>query len=838
MPTPAAIDGRLFPSRQGRRRWLGAALLAAAAIAGCGRQSAVPFRVDNARAHIDRLTQGGPRPSGSPANAAARTYLIDQLRLYGFDVRTQTVDAARPEYGRTMRVTNIVAIRPGSTHDALGLIAHYDSVPGAPGAMDDGIGSAVALEAARLLASPPALRHTLVVLLTDGEEYGLFGAVGAMSDGELRSRLKAYLNLESTGSTGPSILFESGPQDEAVIRAWAASAPRPHGASYAYEIYKRLPNDTDFTIFKAAGIPGLNFSPVGNSHAYHTARDTADRVASATLLHMGETAVTTLRALDRLDKHTGDRSLRYASIAQRTVIVLADWQGRLLSVVAIVLGLVAWLRIVRHLNAGDTIRLIATMLWGVLAFVAALGAMVGATWLLVASSAVHHPWTGSPMRTCALIVAAGALGPWLLTRLAFVAPLRVRYAREPASVWAVTLPLWMGVVAFFEWSAPLAAPLWAVSLAVAGAALAATAPARSSLVRAASLLVLVVTTTLFLADGLRLFDFLTAVLGRLPIVAPVWVLPAYVAFIGAMIALPLAAATIGLVAGRRGHGAMGGVLAGSFAVALALAYAAPPYTHAHPARRSVVYVHDAVLGQAWWEVGGNEPGLDLAHASGEAAQWRPIDRGARLPASVRVGGAGGAFRFRRAGDRLPAPARAVGRVVPAADAPGFVDYEVVVQPQRPGLSATLHLPAGVVPVRATPIGTQRDGLWSAAFLAVPPEGLTFRARIAAGATPSLASARIVVGSAALPSSTGAVPAWLPQDRTDWTTFAQWVLAPEAALEAPVEAPAAALAPAVPAPGPPPPPPDATAPPATASPAPIAPPPTATPPPGPAAPPPP
>ena len=129
MTTRAALPGRLFPSRQSRRRWPLALILALASLAGCSRQSDVPFRVDNARAHLDRLTNAGPRPTGSAANAAARAYLVDQLRLYGFDVRTQTVDASRPEYGRTMRVTNIVATRAGSRQDAIALVAHYDSVP-------------------------------------------------------------------------------------------------------------------------------------------------------------------------------------------------------------------------------------------------------------------------------------------------------------------------------------------------------------------------------------------------------------------------------------------------------------------------------------------------------------------------------------------------------------------------------------------------------------------------------------------------------------------------------------------------------------------------------------
>jgi hypothetical protein len=781
-----------------------ALVLVSSALAGCARQGDVPFRIDNARAHIERLTDGGPRPTGSEANAAARAYVVDQLKLFGFDVRTQTVDAVRPEYGRTMRVTNVIAMKPGRVHEALGLVAHYDSVPTAPGAMDDGIGTAVALESARILAADRGRHHTLIVLLTDGEEFGLMGAVGAMGDAELRARLKGYVNLESTGSTGPPILFESGPGNEPQIRAWAAAAPRPRGSSYALEIYKRLPNDTDFTVLKAAGIPGLNMAPVGNSHAYHTSRDTADRVSSETLLQMGENAVATMRALDVIDRQAGDRDVRFASVADRTVIVLADWQGRVLAVIAVLLGLGAWVRIVRHLAAGDAIRFAATLLWGVLALAAAVGAMIGASWLLVAASTVHHPWYASPMRTCALIVAAGALGPWLLTRLAWIVPERVRYAREPATAWVVVLPIWIAIAAFFEWTAPLASPLWVMALAMAGAALAFVAPVKIGWMRAASLLILAVTTALFLADGLLLFEFMVAVLGRLPIVTPVWVLPLFVAFVGLMIAPPLAASIIGFVEGRRGHGVMGGALLACFAVSLALAYSADPYTADRPARRSVVYVDDAVSGQAWWEVGGNEPGLDLAHPADQAAHWHAVQAGARIPASVTVGGASGAFRFRRGGDRAPAPAKAVWRVTPAADAPGFVDYAVAITPDRPSLGATIHLPPGVVPVRAAPAGIQPADRWRATYLAIPPEGMTFTARIPAAAQASLAATAIVIGSSSLPGTDGKhLLPWLPQDRTDWVTYAQWILAPAPAAEVPVEVPRIVPGPPLPSPTPPP-----------------------------------
>ena len=158
-------------------------LLSGLATAACTRQSPVPFRVENARAHIERLAGTiGSRPIGTAANAAARAYLIDQLRLYGFEVRLQEGEAFDERTGLTARVANIIAVKAGDRPDALALVAHYDSRPEAPGAMDDGIGVAVSLEAGRLLAARPRARHSLVVLLTDGEEVGLMGAVHAMSD--------------------------------------------------------------------------------------------------------------------------------------------------------------------------------------------------------------------------------------------------------------------------------------------------------------------------------------------------------------------------------------------------------------------------------------------------------------------------------------------------------------------------------------------------------------------------------------------------------------------------------------------------------------------------------
>jgi len=69
--------------------------------AACGRP--VPrFSTENARAHVEMLGGTiGSRPIGSVQNARARQYIVDQLRLYGFEVRVQETDARRPDLGLT-----------------------------------------------------------------------------------------------------------------------------------------------------------------------------------------------------------------------------------------------------------------------------------------------------------------------------------------------------------------------------------------------------------------------------------------------------------------------------------------------------------------------------------------------------------------------------------------------------------------------------------------------------------------------------------------------------------------------------------------------------------------
>ncbi len=743
------------------------------AAAGCSRDAGL-FVVENVRAHVGMLAGTiGSRPVGSPANARARDYVVSELRRIGFTVRVQETDARRPELGLTARVANIIAVLPGERPEALGLVSHYDSSPDAPGATDDALGVAVSIEAARVLAASGRRQWTLMILVTDGEESGLMGAAALLTDPEVTTRLRAYINLESIGSAGPVVLFETGPGNPWLVSEWARRAPHPRGGSYALEIYRRLPNDTDFSILKTANVPGLNFAAIGDSYAYHTARDTPDRLARPAIRALGENVVAIARGLQDVDI-TARRaeSPTFFDIGGTTALSYGPIAHWLLAGVALLLGVIAWLRVsadaVRTNGFG---RWLLTLAWAWLGAAVVLGAMVGATWLLRSARAVYHPWYAGPGRLFLLLLVAGALAGWSMARLGQWLPRRAHPVRHPALAWSAALPAWILLAALMLWLAPAAAYLWVLPLLVAAVLLAALPPYRDVAVRVASLVILAATATLWLPDTYDLLWFVVAVMGRLPLVTPVFVYAAVIGAAGIMVVPPL----IALLARERPlvrPWLVTAVLLLAIAAAASAAYVSPAYTAERPLRRSVRALQDAGAAGSIWEVASVEPGLDLG--PGAPGDWRPVTGPAA--SSVPWGRSPFPFVFRSAGPPLGPPPAAISSFVvePAADGQRLL---LSVVPREPSLVLRFILPAGVVPVRSSLPGVERDGRWSATFVAPPPEGLAWEASFRGVAPEQLRETVVGIGTARLPGGDGwqSLPGWLPQDTVVWSAAAAWVV---------------------------------------------------------------
>lgn len=740
--------------------------------AGCSREPGL-FVEANARAHVGMLAGTiGSRPVGTIENERARAYIVEQLRFAGFEVRVQAVDARRPELGRTARVANVIATLPGERREALALISHYDSSPSAPGAADAALGVGIALEAARVLAARPSRRWTLMVLLTDGEEAGLMGAAALVTDPIVKSQLAAYLNLEAIGSDGTAVLFQTGPGNHWLTRPWARQAPHPRGGSYALEIYQRLPNDTDFSILAAEQIPGLNFAPVGDSYAYHTARDTPDRLTSRTIRTSGENVVAVATALLGTDitQRTAAQAT-FFDIGGTTAVAYGPLARSGATVLALALGLFASIRLIAAaIRDHGPFRWLGLLIWTWLGAAATLAAMVGASWLLRAAREVYHPWYARPGRLFVLLMVVGAVAAWGSTRMGKWLPGRLVAARQSALVWSVTLPVWIALAAMTIWLAPAASYLWGLPLLSAGLLLSIIPPRHQAAVRLTSLVVLAVTATLWLRETHELLHFLVAMLGRQPIVTPVWVYAALIALAGVMIVPPL----VGLLASERPlvrPAIVTALLLLAVAGAAVAAYRAPAYTPAEPLHR-IVRVLQATGAPAIWEVASIEPGLDLGVDAPPG--WLPaIDA---VPAPVPWGRLAHPFVFRASTAALgPAPADITGFAI--APVAGLTRVTLSVVPRARGLTLSIVLPPGLEPARSSLPGIRRLGQWTATFVAPPPEGIAWEGDFLAVAVERLAETRLLVVANRIPGGSGwqGLPAWLPQERTVWAASASWVV---------------------------------------------------------------
>lgn len=732
------------------------------------------FSVVHAEAHIRELAAViGSRPLGTDANRRAREYLAGALTRAGFAVDVYEVVAHRPALGLSARVANLVALREGLRRDAMALVAHFDSVPFGPGAGDDAFGAALVVEAGRALAAR-GLTHTLVVLLTDGEEAGLMGAAGLVAHPVVRDRVRVYLNFDAIGAGGPVMLFETGPGNHWLVDVWRRAVPRPRGASYALEVYRRLPNDTDFSIFREAGLPGLNFALVGDSYAYHTDRDTADRLDRRALAEAGANAVALVRALDRENLATrSEETGTYFDLASRWAVSYTDRAARALGVLAALGGLVAWARALRTtLRLAGGRKMLLTVLWALVGAVAAGAAMVAAIAALRVSREVLHPWYAYPSRCVSLLAASGGAAAWFVARGA--ARCGWQGAAHPAAVWVVALPVWLLLALAAEAYWPAAAFLWTVPLAVAGAAFAPIRFRRAASVRVASLVVLVVALALWGRDTLLLVDFLVAVFGRQPVVTPVWVYPTLLLAAGAMVLPPLVALFIAPARRRPVEAAATAAWLLFLAIATGLAYAADAYTAARPLHRTVRYLQHGAAGPAVWELASHEPGLDVV-GQGRQLVWReaagaPFDTD--LVAPLRH-----PFVLRAAAPAVaPLPGTIAASACPRED--GGVALTIRATPREAPVAITVVLPPGVTPHEASwPGRLDRRGRWRATFVGASTEGVVLRARLPASAHARLAEAVVLLDTPRLPGAPPGdlLPPWLSRDRVAWTSRATYLV---------------------------------------------------------------
>ena len=204
---------------------------------------------------------------------------------------TLRIDIQNKEYSDGTTAYNAIGEIPGSDKkdEIVMLGGHYDSWHDATGATDNGIGSSMMLEAARLLASVHVKpRRTIRIALWSGEEEGLLGSLAYVKQhfGSFEEqkpeypKLDAYFNIDSgTGKPRGAGVF--GPSAAADMIREAMSPFSDWGFAGAIASDSRRTGGTDSTSFNNAGLPGIGLAQDAfdyGSYTHHTNYDTYERI--------------------------------------------------------------------------------------------------------------------------------------------------------------------------------------------------------------------------------------------------------------------------------------------------------------------------------------------------------------------------------------------------------------------------------------------------------------------------------------------------------------------------------------------------------------------------------
>lgn len=189
---------------------------------------------------------------------------------------------------------NVVATLPGTTYpdEWILLGAHFDSFDGGTGAVDNGSGFSVQMEAIRLIqAAGGKPKRTIALILFAAEENGLVGSLAWVRDHpQLVNRMVAMINRDgSPGAITGATVPEAWSADfEAIVAPLRNLNPRwPFAlASNGYPSPKPdRPGGSDHSSFAMAGVPLVSFRNETDyvyNRAWHTLFDTYNELVPYT----------------------------------------------------------------------------------------------------------------------------------------------------------------------------------------------------------------------------------------------------------------------------------------------------------------------------------------------------------------------------------------------------------------------------------------------------------------------------------------------------------------------------------------------------------------------------
>ncbi len=391
-------------------------------------QSQTEFSQENAINLLKVLSeQIGPRPMGSPAEHRALKFAVMKFEEYGCD---STYLMPFDRSSRTNTSSGIaVGVKRGATKRIIIIGGHIDSAgPEIPGADDDGSGSAVVMELARVFGKR-TMQSTLVFTCFGGEEQGLEGS--RYFANHFENIDSAALMLQIDMANGLGIIDVDGDTHGRSAPPWLIRAAFEEYYKLGYSNLRypthaftlnyafRGGAGSDHESFLDKGIPAIDLT-TDVSKPIHTPQDNFENFDPRGLKRSGDVV---LKLVERFDTGVPDKKLTnyWLYVIGKTPIFVPYWVIHTffgLSVVCAFLTFVITRR--RRLNPRD-IR------WPGIKMLLFTLIIVMAAW--VSSDLVgfikgfRYPWMSEIPPYYVLAFLFALLGIWLVLRIAQKLPL-------------------------------------------------------------------------------------------------------------------------------------------------------------------------------------------------------------------------------------------------------------------------------------------------------------------------------------------------------------------------------------------------------------------------------
>ena len=288
----ARVDSNLAAERS--RRIEGARVFAP--IAAAVREATAAVDVNRIYATERDLFAFDSKHITQPGNWKATEYLLAKYRSYGLDAHLQRFTT---NVGRDIEVANVVAVVQGTVNPELVYVvgAHFDSRAEGPGADDNTSGTAMILEAARVLASRP-LPATVMFVAFTGEESGLRGAREFARRMKDSIRVVGALNNDMMGWSNDQRMDNTIRYSNPGIRDIQHAAAMQFSGLITYDAFYYKSTDAH-ALYDAWGdiVGGIGSYPIlGNPH-YHQAHDVLETINHQQVAETSRTTVATIMLL-------------------------------------------------------------------------------------------------------------------------------------------------------------------------------------------------------------------------------------------------------------------------------------------------------------------------------------------------------------------------------------------------------------------------------------------------------------------------------------------------------------------------------------------------------------